>query len=318
MKLAKIVVPVLILAIIGLFVTKSIITGKVEEKIQTYLAKSEQYAKVEYGSLSVCLLSQSVTLTDVTIAEKNSTTDKKVEIEKVVLGGTDIEATIPKSINCDVYGINMGDAAYDGQEFNQLRELGYDKPKLDCHLSFKYDESTGKIGYENISLAIEDMGELKISFLLSNCLLDMNKVEKLKKLSEKGEDEIQKEVLANGDVFDLFQEGKSYNDITLDEISISYVDASLMERVVKQKADEMKIEPQAFKDQMKAMLPMVIPPDMQGTFNEDVMKTITNFIDNPSSLTIISKPEKPLSILEIMSEPSKDKLISKMNIKLES
>ncbi len=40
MKLAKIVVPVLILAIIGLFVTKSIITGKVEEKIQTYLAKS--------------------------------------------------------------------------------------------------------------------------------------------------------------------------------------------------------------------------------------------------------------------------------------
>ncbi len=318
MKLVKIVIPVIILAVIGLFVAKSVINGKVEEKIQTYLSKSDEYADIKYGSLSVCLLSQSVTLNDVTIADKDSTKKQKIEIERMVLGGSDIDAVIPKSVSCDIYGINMGDAAYDGKEFDQLRALGYDKPKVDCHLSFKYDESTGVIGYENISFAIEDMGEFKISMLLSNCKFDMNKVEKLKKLSEKSEDEIEKEVTGNLEIFDLFQDGKSYEDVTLDEISISYVDASLMERIVKQKAEEMKIEPQAFKDQMKMMLPMIIPPDMKGTISDDMIKSITDFIDNPKSLTISSKPETPLTILEIISEQDKEKLISKMNLKLES
>lgn len=109
-------------------------------------------------------------------------------------------------------------------------------------------------------------------------------------------------------------------NVTLNSISLKYVDDSLAVRILDQMAGQQGMEREQFAQQMSMALPFMLSAINNQDFQEEVATAAGNFLMNPGTIEVNVKPEKPMSAAEIMgiAQSAPHTLPDQLNVSVEA
>ena len=332
MKIIKIIAVLIILVGVSLFGANQFVHHKVEKELIKYIEKTKTYADVTYESFDISILKKELKLNNVTIipTQKVSKDSKPIVIESLEIGNFNLNEAIPKNIKFNAKGLKLS-KNFLGTTF--LDGLGYDETlKSSFSLWFKYDETTGDIGYEDLSIQIDNVGTLAMSIGFGNCFLDEDKMAILRGKDVAQDYEIESAIVDKAVYFDFFKDGSSYRDLTLKHYSLSFTDNSLVDRLLDRKAAEANISRDQLKDQIMMMVKMVASMQVEVLSKKESLATIEKFIKDTDNIKLSIVAKEPFKIFEIIDPDAddalggdfkeeqsiQDQILDKVEIKLEN
>ena len=264
--------------------TKMYASSIAEEKIDIAIANLVNYVDVDYRNVSVDLLGFDVHVLDIVVSAINS--KNKINIDEIVIFDVDKESDIPFFLHIALNGIQIPI-----DQIEAVKKLDYnDRMLLNADIDYEYNENEKEIVLNRIQLGAEEVGDIALTFRLSN--IDLNP----------------KNVLAL-----LF----SYPQIILHNATIMYRDDSLIDRLIKFQAEDQGLEVGQLKDHAITSIENAIAVE-EDEFTKNVLTEIKNFINSPEEISISITPSKPLPFGRIMRIETPKELITALNLKVES
>ena len=255
-----------------------------EEKIDIAIANLVNYVDVDYRNVSVDLLGFDVHVSDIVISPVSS--EEKINIDEIVVFDIDKESDMPFSLHIALNGIQIPI-----DQIEAVKKLGYkDHMLLNADIDYEYNKNEKEIVLNKIQLGAEEVGDIALTFRLSN--IDLNP----------------KNVLAL-----LF----SYPQIILHNATIMYRDDSLIDRLIKFQAEDQGLEVAQMKDHAITGIENAIAVE-EDEFTKSVLTEIKNFVNSPEEISISIRPSKPLPFGRIMRIETPKDLITALNLKIES
>ena len=188
---------IIVFAYVG---AKTYASSIAEEKIDLAIANLVNYVDVIYRDVSVDLLDFDVHVSDIVISPVSS--EEKINIDEIVVFDINKESDMPFSLHIALNGIQIPI-----DQIEAVKKLGYnDHMLLNADIDYEYKKNEKEIVLNKIQLGAEEVGDIALTFRLSN--IDLNP----------------KNVLAL-----LF----SYPQIILHNATIMYRDDSLIDRLIK-------------------------------------------------------------------------------------
>ena len=272
---------IIVFAYVG---AKTYASSIAEEKIDLAIANLVNYVDVDYGNVSVDLLGFDVHVSDIVISPVSS--EEKINIDEIVVFDINKESDMPFSLHIALNGIQIPI-----DQIEAVKKLGYnDHMLLNADIDYEYNKNEKEIVLNKIQLGAEEVGDIALSFRLSN--IDLNP----------------KNVLAL-----LF----SYPQIILHNATIMYRDDSLIDRLIKFQAEDQGLEVAQMKDHAIAGIENAIAVE-EDEFTKGVLTEIKNFVNSPEEISISIRPSKPLPFGRIMRIETPKDLITALNLKIES
>ena len=261
-----------------------------EERVAAFFDQVGDVATAEYGDVDVDLLGLTATIHDMKLSLMGG---KHFTVGEFVLRNYAESDGIPTAMDVSVHGVDVPVTPENFEEmYDAFHELGHLSVTLDFDLDYSLDEGKDVFSLDNLSLTLRDMAAVAMSLRLNNV-----------------------------DIKDLIStEGASSLAITLDSAELKYVDHSFFEQALKGAAREEGKSVEQIKAEMEATLAeeiaMAVAEDNQ--FAVQGLNELRKFLDNPGSLAITIKPERPVGMLALLDVQNTADVISKLNIRFEA
>ncbi|MDQ7031648.1 MAG: hypothetical protein Q9M37_02880 [Desulfonauticus sp.] len=281
---------IVILLLISYIGVKNYAKQKAEEKINREIAKMANVAHIDYKDVSVNLFSSDIHIYNVEVSPVNS--NNKFTIKEISIYDFDDKSSPPTFLNLEVEGLSLPiNQIKDPAMKKTLTDLGYkDKLSLNYSIKYHYDKDDKKLKLDKFKIGADELGDLKINFVLGNLDLDPNKVGAL-----------------------IF----TYPQVILYKLKIKYEDDSLVERILKLQAKQQNKTVKQLKKEIEENIKKQIAATNNKIIKEALDEFI-DFIDNPDEITISIKPDKPLPLGRLMRENNPFELIKLLNVKVDA
>lgn len=237
--------------------------GQPPEKIRAKTTTGERFDRIE--------------ATDISVTDES---EKTVPIASVVVTASDYVAGVPRRAAFDMKGLVVPVDAKD-DSMKDLAELGYAKISLDVGFAGTWDDKTGRVVVDQMTIGGADMGSLKIAFAMGGFTPEV-----MKAMKEAEADQAKQMELLQG--------------LSVERLSLRWDDASLTKRVIDMQAKRQGVPSDAYVQQLNALTPMLLSSLGNKDFEKKVAGAAGAFLKAPKSLTISAAPGKPMSVSEIM------------------
>lgn len=237
--------------------------GQSPEKIRAKTTTGERFDRLEATGLE--------------ITDEN---DKSVPIASVVVTTSDFVAGVPRKAGFEMKGLEVPVDKAD-PSMTDVAELGYDKLRLDAAFTGTWDDKTGRVTIDQMTVTGAEMGALKLALVVGGFTPEVL-------------DAMKKAEGDQGKQMELMQ------GLTVEKLSLRWEDASLTKRLLSSQAKKQGIPADALAQQLSAMVPMVITAIGNKDFEKKISAAASAFLKSPKSLTISATPAKPTPVAEIM------------------
>ena len=237
--------------------------GQSAEKIRAKTTTGERFDRIEATGIEV---------TD----EK----DKTIPIAAVTVATSDFVAGVPRKIAFEMKGL-VAPLDPNDEQTKEIAELGYTSLTLDAALVGAWDDKTGRVTIDQVSISGAELGSLKLAIALGGFTPEV--VEALKKAEK---DQAKQMELLQG--------------ITVEKLSLRYDDASLAKRLISAQAKKQGLPEEAFVQQIGAIVPMMVSAIGNKDFEAKIAKAVSLFLKTPKSLTVSATPAQPTPVAAIM------------------
>ncbi len=190
-----------------------------------------------------------------------------------------------------------------------LTRLGYEQVSGSMAFAGSWAAGDGRLKLSQYDFVVDDAGTLGISFDLSGYTPEF--VKALRETSERMAASSQAEQSRHGlAMLGLMQQ------LSLHGLEITYDDASLTANVLEFAAEEQEISAADVANQTKAVLPFMMAGINAPQLSQMVTAALSQFLDDPQSLTIRAAPAKPVpfSMLLAAGMASPDALVQQLNL----
>jgi hypothetical protein len=219
----------------------------------------------------------SVTVSDIAVSESGK---PPVTIATVGMEATDYVGDYPRAFSLSVENVVVDPAVADdgGQFAGQLKELGYEKVDANVYISGSWDQDAGTLSIEDFSIEGADMGSIGLSAVLGGFTADV--------MAQLGQPNPPPELM---------------NSVTVNEAQLTYEDSSLAGRLLDMQAKQMGASRENFVNQISAALPLMLSALQNPGFQDKLATAAGTFLKDPKNITISAQPEKPVTVMELMT-----------------
>ena len=259
-----------------------------EAKVNEVIAKTANFADIDYKKVSVDLPSMVVHISDILVYPLNA--KEKISIEEIIISDFDDKSEIPSfiSMKCNGIGLNINGL---GKSAESLSALGY-KERLMVNLTTNYtcDKEKKELNLEKLSIGADEVGKISVGFRLSNISLGQEEIAMLP---------------------------FSFPQVIFHEARIEYHDDSLIERLIMLGAKQQKVSPEDFKSALIRDIEKEIAKE-KDQFARNALIEIKKFLTDPDEFTISASPSQPQPLGKIMRINNPKDFIKLLNIHLQS
>ncbi len=246
-----------------------------------------EFVDIDYQRVNASLLGRGTRVKGIVISPVD--TSEQYTIDEVVVYRYRAQNDIPTYLNMAVNGMQLSPAAL-GENAETLKMLGYDKaPAIDLKAEYEYEKDNQSVRLKKLKLSAEDVGNLDVSFHLSNLAWDKSTLESLP---------------------------LSLIPVQLNEAEIVYRDDSFMPRMFDTTAAANGTSVKQVKQDLVGNLSA--NPEMAKMLGENQLKEIQKFIDNPEGFTINFAPEQPVPFSSLMAAEGTESMIEQLNIRFKA
>lgn len=190
-----------------------------------------------------------------------------------------------------------------------LTRLGYEQVSGSMAFAGSWAAGDGRLKLSQYDFVVDDAGTLGISFDVSGYTPEFIKAlrDTSERMAASSEAEQSRHGLA---MLGLMQQLSLYG------LEITYDDASLTTNVLEFAAEEQEISAADVANQTKAVLPFMMAGINAPQLSQMVTAALSQFLDNPQSLTIRAAPAQPVpfSMLLAAGMASPDALVQQLNL----
>lgn len=277
------------------FGIKTFASGAAEKEVSATVEKFSEFVNIEYDDVDVTPIAQHVTISNITISPKKKLgvgQEDPVKVQELTIYDIDDKAgeeRIPEYIDVEMKGIEF-DIDDLGEDADDLRALGYEGMVLvDMRMDYKYDDDKKELKVKNFTIGSDEMGELKMSFHLSN--IDLN---------------------PNMNPFGLMMSVMFHGG------AIEYKDHSFVERAMKKEGENNNMSIAAFKEHLLKSIDEEIGREPESDFAKDAMNEMKDFIKNPKQISISANPQRPINAGNFMNSSAPEEIIELIGLKIKS
>ncbi|MFN3764113.1 MAG: hypothetical protein ACK4R3_00945 [Aliihoeflea sp.] len=200
-------------------------------------------------------------------------------------------------------------ATEDPKQSEVLSRLGYEQVSGRMDFAGSWAAGDGRLKLSQYDFVVDDAGTLGISFDVSGYTPDFIKAlrETSERMAASSEAEQSRHGLA---MLGLMQQ------LNLHGLEIKFDDASLTTKVLEYAAQDQGVSAADVASQTKAVLPFMMAGINAPQLSQMVTGALSQFIDNPQSLTVRAAPENPVpfSMLLAAGMASPDALVKQLNL----
>ena len=299
-RMVQLGIAVSALAIAAFTGAKYYASSVTDEKIQSTLNDMPGMENIKYDDVSVDLLGGDVHIHDVEISPLGG--GKETLIEEIVIHDFDEDNEIPRYLNVSANGVNIEvTPANFGAASTGLKKMGYETIEASFDLIYEYNEDGKELELNNLALRVEDMGAASLGISLENIDLETVDLE---------------------------------NPVTLISVTqalrlkyarIKFDNDSLIEKLLATDAESRGMDVDELVNQIEVEIEEQIKTAKNAgdEFSASVLAAMLDFIKNPDSISIMIKPEKPISFrtlttLAMESENDPSYLVKALNLRVEA
>lgn len=219
-------------------------------------------------------------LYDVVNAENIAFTDdegKTLTIASMEAKQGAVQDGLPLGGSLSLNDIVVPAEAFDGDERDQLQEMGYDSLTLSLDIAGKWNPDTSVLKIEDATVASKDMATVHLSFSIGGVTKEL-----ATRLQNTSEEMQTKESLA------LLQA------LTVNDLTLSIDNNGLYERALEAQAKKTGMDPEQLKDQLAMGLPMILTQIQDEALRTQVENALSDFMADPKSLMVkLTPPSAP-------------------------
>lgn len=285
----KIILILLLLLAVAAFAGQRHFDNKAADEADKVIAAYNQYADIDYGSVSAGLLDQSISIKDISLTPKGRNKNRTYRIGKLKIKNADTEPkVIPSFMNISLSEVvlNVDELGDQGKTFT---ELGYQQLQLDLDIDYQYNAESKQLEAK-LDLDIDDAAQINTNFKLGN--LDLTTV-------------------------NWFYLLLTYSTITIHSVEIEYLDDSLALRSNQAAAKKQGISIEQVKQQQLDQLSKDIE-NASDPLSKQVYSAIYKFIENPNQIKATVMPDQPVSLGELFNTRNQARLIKRLGLKISS
>jgi len=275
--------------VVAVVAFKTISSNIAEKQIDKALEELPQ-GLVTYESVSRDLFGFDVHINGITL---NATGSKESTIDEIVIKSMDDEHSIPHYLDLEINGMDLDTNALNSnpRTAGMLELLGYEKLKADLAFNYEYDEDEKKIEIENVSLELEDAGELSID-------AELHGIQALENLA--------------------MQMMVAPQSIKISKSSIKYEDDSLVSRLIKLNADQEGLSIDEFKKKVLSTLSEELKQAelKENKYEISMIEAVMEFFEDPDSFKISIEPEEAISLDEMKRSKNANEFMQKINLEI--
>jgi len=204
-------------------------------------------------------------------------------VESISYEASDYVGNVPRSVALSVDGVTLDPAGFDdgGEAAAQLKAIGYEKLVLSLVGQGNLDETTGTLALEEFSITGEDAGTLTLEGTLGGFTPDV--------IAELGQTEPSQDVV---------------NALTVQDLTLTFEDASLAKRILDFQAAQMGITGAEFAGQIADALPLMLTALQNPAFQAKVAEAAGAFLRDPKNISIRVAPTAPVPFSELIAVSS--------------
>ena len=273
---------------------KIYMTDKVEKQLDAKIIEMQPMLDVKYGDLSVEPITQKIQLHNVVLTPADGS-GNPITINEITVNELDTSSEFPTALDFVLNGISISIDDIEPQTADRLKALGYSDDLL-ISLSTKYTYVDNVMNWQ-FGLSAQDMGKMEYSLNIANFEFDPKQPLTL-----------------------LF----SYPNYQLNSAEFTYTDQSLVNRMMKQEAENSAISVEELKQRLSDKINAMLAADLE-TSNEmsdaevnvakNAAEAFIKFINDPQSITISINPEQAVTLGEItQAQNDPAKLIALLNM----
>lgn len=273
---------------------KIYMTDKVEKQLDAKIIEMQPMLDVKYGDLSVEPITQKIQLHNVVLTPADGS-GNPITINEITVNELDTSSEFPTALDFVLNGISISIDDIEPQTADRLKALGYSDDLL-ISLSTKYTYVDNVMDWQ-FGLSAQDMGKMEYSLNIANFEFDPKQPLTL-----------------------LF----SYPNYQLNSAEFTYTDQSLVNRMMKQEAENSAISVEELKQRLSDKINAMLAADLE-TSNEmsdaevnvakNAAEAFIKFINDPQSITISINPEQAVTLGEItQAQNDPAKLIALLNM----
>ena len=261
-------------------------------------AVAKQGGKVQYKKVSYNLFTRQTTIRDISIQPPGVAT--LTHIDEIIVRRIDMDSPRPTFLAMDLRGFKFDPAVLGPTGAAAFAGLGYTGP-LSLDISLDYDcllekrEVTIHSRYE-----AKDVGALRLSLRCGN--IDYPSGGKPVLDSSGGKLVLSPDILAK---------------ITMQQAELAYVDASLMERILKRVAAQGGLDVPTLKKSLVAQSE-AFWQQSKIPHAADIAAAFKSFIENPRQLTFSMNPATPVPLGAIIKANSPATIANLLNLQVKS
>lgn len=275
--------------VVALFLVKSYANGVAAQNVNDTIARMSKIVDVGYEDVSMNLLNQDVTISNVSIAPKG--TSKAIDISRVVVKDFDQRSAIPAFLSMSFEGVRMnpetiGVSQNDLQKFDIKGNVPYD-----VVVDYRYNVGKKDFQVNELSFDVKEIGKVKLNMHLGSVFLDAN---------------------------NYFEFLARYPNIQMIDAEIAYDDYSLVERIIAAEAKKKNKDPKDFKKEILKDIDQEIKSENDTSMKQN-LEAMRDFVDSQKHISIKISPESPVTVQQIMqSFYDMQKIRKLLNLKIKS
>ena len=268
----------------GLFAFKAYADKQAEENVRASFDKMKDVMDVQYRDVSVDMIDRNVHIKGLTLTPKGEA--RSVTVDEVIMYGADDKNEIPHFIHMAANGFNVPVAEL-GEGAKPMKEMGYDRITANLEVDYVYDPEQKRFHLKQWTGGANDMGSIEISFQIGN--FDM--------------------AAASNPLAFLF----SLPQMEIYGASVTYQDASLVNRVIAQAAREQKSDVATLKGRFNQEIDREIARETDD-FTRQALLAIKGFMNDPKRIAITASPELPVSFDQLQKARDPKEVIRMLNV----
>ncbi|MCJ8351425.1 hypothetical protein [Moritella sp.] len=273
---------------------KLYMTDKVEKQLDAKIIEMQPMLDVKYGDLSVEPITQRIQLHNVVLTPADGS-GNPITINEITVNELDTSSEFPTALDFVLNGISISIDDIEPQTADRLKALGYSDDLL-ISLSTKYTYVDNVMDWQ-FGLSAQDMGKMEYSLNIADFEFDPKQPLTL-----------------------LF----SYPNYQLNSAELTYTDQSLVNRIMKQEAENSAISVEELKQRLSDKINAILAADLETSNKmsdaelnvaKNAAEAFIKFINDPQSITISINPEQAVTLGEItQTQHDPAKLITLLNM----
>ncbi|GEM_PF-6756819 len=250
--------------------------NRAEKKLNALLTDLDLENRVKYADIDYSLISGELLVEKITVSSpRGDATIERLRVHRY----TDSEATIY------VEGIRFSDDEF----INDMKELGYDDPRINLSFDASIDDENRMLDVRNFSFEMPGGFRLSFRFLLTN--IDSDLLRKLSEFDGTNREQLNREQL--NELSDRVAKVKvSYFETVLSDLGIR--DKIIKAEAKKQGKGEEEIRRKIVGDMEKSL------KKAKSEFEKKLVQSVKSFIEKGGLVRITLKPETPVEFQELI------------------